>query len=72
MAAKVTARMVQEQASQLHGFALSDARCAELASDVERHIGAIAAAAPILDFNDEPARFTALLNRVPAGRRKRR
>jgi hypothetical protein len=57
----ISARLVQEWSSQLHGLEFSEARSAELAADVERHNAAIRAAAPQLDFNDEPARFAALL-----------
>lgn len=71
MGAKVTARMVREHAKQVHGLHFSDARCEELARDVKRHAAAIEAASPNLDFNDEPARFTALLRPTP-GRAKRR
>lgn len=63
--------MVREQAQQLHGLEFSAARCAELARDAERHMVAIEAASPNLDFNDEPERFTALLRPAPA-RGKRR
>lgn len=69
---KVTAQMVREHARQLHGLDFSDARCEELASDVERHTAAIAAASPNLDFNDEPGRFMALLESAPASGRQRR
>lgn len=71
MGTKVTARMVREQASQLHGLDFSAARCAELARDAERHTAAIAAASARLDFNDEPARFTALLRPAPTGGKQR-
>ncbi len=72
MSAKVTAQMVREHAIQLHGLDFGDARCKELARDVERHVTAIASVAPALDFNDEPGRFAALLGTAPVGRGKRR
>ena len=72
MVTKVTAQMVREHARQLQGLDFSAERCAELARDVERHAAAIAAASPNLDFNDEPARFTALLRAAPVGRGRRR
>ncbi|MCW5605486.1 MAG: hypothetical protein KIT18_13165 [Burkholderiales bacterium] len=58
---KAAARMVRAQAALLHGLDFDEARCVELAHDVERHVTAIATASPSLDFNDEPARFAALL-----------
>ena len=72
MSTKVTAQMVREHASQLHGLEFSEARCAELARDIERHAAAIAAAAPMLDFNDEPAKFTARLMAGAPQRSKQR
>lgn len=72
MSAKVSAQMVREHAIQLCGLNFGDARCEELAHDVERHVTAIASIAPILDFNDEPGRFAALLGKAPVVRRKRR
>ena len=72
MVTKVTAKMVREQAHQLHGLEFSAARCTELARDVERHTTAIAAASSALDFNATPARFLALLTPAPAGGKRRR
>ncbi len=69
-AAGLAARTVGEQAWRLHGLRFSAARCAELAIEAGRHAAAIAAAAPRLDFNDEPARFTALLRSAPDGTRR--
>lgn len=58
---KVTGTLIRGQAAALHGLDIPEARCAELAADVERHNAAIRNAAQQLDFNDEPARFSALL-----------
>lgn len=72
MSTKVTAQMVREHALQLHDLEFSDARCEELARDVERHLVAIAAAAPQIDFNDEPAKFAAQLAAGAPDRSRRR
>lgn len=64
-----TARMLRAQA-ELHGLSLTESRSKELAADLERHVAAIATAAAHLDFNDEPARFIALLQPVGARRGK--
>jgi hypothetical protein len=72
MSTKVTAQMVHEYAMQLHGLDFSDTRCEELARDAERHLAAIAAAVPQIDFNDEPAKFAAQLAASAPARSKRR
>ena len=59
---KITPELIRLQAEQLHGLAYGPARCAELARDVERNNTATLNAAGMLDFNDEPARFIALLS----------
>ncbi len=61
MSNKITAGLIRGQAVALHGLDTAETRCAELAGDVERHNTAIRDAAQQLDFNDEPARFYALL-----------
>ena len=71
-AAKPTGRMVGEQARQLQGLRFSAARCEELAIDAGRHVAAITATSLRLDFNDEPAHFTALLRSEPCCRWTRR
>lgn len=58
---KITGTLIHGQAAALHGLDIPETRCAELAADVERHNAAIRNAAQQLDFNDEPARFSALL-----------
>ena len=68
----ITAELIGELAAQLHGLELTPARCAELAGDVERHITALRNAAQQLDFNDEPARFAALLAAYAERGEKRR
>ncbi len=71
MSNKITAALIGEQAAQLHGLELTATRCIELAGDVERHNTAIRNAAQQLDFNDEPARFNALLVAHAEQRKKR-
>lgn len=61
MDGKITDTLIRGQAAALHGLDIPEARCAELAADVERHNAAIRHAAQQLDFNDEPARFNTLL-----------
>lgn len=58
---KITGALICGQAAALHRLDIPETRCAELAADVERHNAAIRHAAQQLDFNDEPARFSALL-----------
>ncbi len=71
-AAKPTGRMVGEQASQLQGLHFRATRCEELAIDAGRHLAAVIAAAPMLDFHDEPSHFIALLRSEPCRRGGRR
>ena len=71
-AAKPTGRMVGEQARQLQGLRFSAARCEELAIDAGRHVAALTATSPKLEFNAEPAQFTLLLRAEPGGRGTRR
>ncbi len=61
---KVTGELVQLSALQLRRMNISEARAKELARDVERLNNAALAAAEEGDFNDEPARFTAMLVRL--------
>ncbi len=61
---KVTGELVQLSALQLRRMTISEARAKELARDVERLNNAALAAAEESDFNDEPARFTAMLVRL--------
>ena len=62
---------IREQALQLRGADLTQRRSEELAADMERIVSAVSAVRENLDFNDEPARFAALLDasaRVPSKR----
>ncbi len=61
---KVTGELIQLTALQLRRMKLSAARAKELARDVERLNNAALAIAEEGDFNDEPARFTAMLVRL--------
>jgi hypothetical protein len=59
---KVTAELIRGQGAQLRRLAIEESRARELAADVERMNNAVIDAADErLDFNDEPARFAALL-----------
>ena len=64
MEKKVTGELVRLSALQLRRMNISEARAKELARDVERLNNAALAAAEEGDFNDEPARFTAMLARL--------
>jgi hypothetical protein len=68
---KITPELIRLQAGQLHGLAYGSARCAELARDVEHNNTAVSNAAGKLDFNDEPARFIALLSTHAQPRKQR-
>lgn len=69
---KVTAELIQQHGAALAAVNVDSARAAELASEVERLNNAVMKAAARADFNDEPARFAALLDaaREPGGRRR--
>ena len=54
--------LIQQQGRQLHGFALSDARSAELATEVARIQERMASAMPDFWFFDEPVQFLAVLD----------
>lgn len=59
---KITAELIRSQGAQLRRLAIEESRARELAADVERMNNAVIDAADErLDFNDEPARFAALL-----------
>lgn len=57
----VTGELIRLSALQLRRMNLSQARAKDLARDVERLNNAALAAAEEGDFNDEPARFSAML-----------
>ena len=61
MSAKVTAELIQEHGRALRQIEIDTRRAAELADEVERLNSAVMNAAVRLDFNDDPARFAALL-----------
>lgn len=63
---KVTGELIRLSALQLRRMNLSEARAKELARDVERLNNVALAAAEAGDFNDEPARFSAMLLRLRA------
>ena len=62
---KVTGDLVRAQAEELRGVDIGEKRAEEIAADMRRINAAVASARERLDFNDEPARFEALL-RMPA------
>jgi hypothetical protein len=53
---------VRAQAASLLGTDLGERRAEEIARDVGKIVEALDAARGLLDFNDEPARFVALLD----------
>jgi hypothetical protein len=61
MSEKVTARLIGDHARQIARLDIAEPRAGELAAEVERLNSAVLDSAAQLDFNDEPARFTALL-----------
>lgn len=69
---KVTPELIQAQALELRGAKLEERRAHEIAADVERLNEAALAARELLDFNDEPARFAALLRASAAPDIKRK
>ena len=70
--AKVTGELVRAQAAELREVELDIQRAQELAEEVAKINAAAAAARERLDFNDEPARFLALLSAPPASPRSPR
>jgi hypothetical protein len=69
---KITAELIAQHATAVAGVNIDGVRAAELAIEVERLNNAVMKAASRVDFNDEPARFVALLAaaRQEPGRRK--
>lgn len=58
----VTQALILQQAEQLLGIKLTPRRAAELAVEIERlNSAVIDSAGRLLDFNNEPARFAAVL-----------
>lgn len=66
MDTKVTGELIRLSARQLRRMDLDEARAEELARDVERLNSIALAAAEDSDFNDEPARFSAMLLQLKA------
>jgi hypothetical protein len=56
-----TARLIQEHGRQLARLDIAAARAGELAAEVARLNDSVLDAAARADFNDEPARFAAVL-----------
>ncbi|HYC43968.1 MAG TPA: hypothetical protein VED01_00660 [Burkholderiales bacterium] len=68
-----TAKTVRAQSSELRGIDIGEGRAAQIAEDIGRILEAADAARGLLDFNDEPSRFTAVLaSSSPTGRARRR
>jgi hypothetical protein len=62
MSGKITPELIREHGIQLRRIALDEKRAAEVAEEVARlNETVIDAADRLLDFNDEPGRFAALL-----------
>ena len=74
MGNKIDADLIRRHGAALRGIDLTEKRAAEIAIEVERHNSAIRAAAQVLDFNDEPARFLSTLSELkqPAARPARK
>lgn len=58
---KPTGELIRDHGRQLARLEISEQRAGELAGELERLNNAVLEAATRLDFNDEPARFVALL-----------
>ena len=58
---ELTGELIRRQAASLRGVDIGERRAEELAVDIARVIDAVGGARERLDFNDEPARFDALL-----------
>ena len=67
-----TSELVRAQAKELRGVDIGEARAEQIASDIGRIEGAASAARELLDFNDEPTRFTVLLSAARAAPARRR
>jgi len=64
--------VVRAQARALRGVDIGKTRSVEIAGDVKKMTDAANAARELLDFNDEPSRFTAILTAPPARSGKRK
>ena len=69
---KVKPELMREQAAALGIAAVDERRAQTLAADIERLYEALLAVRDRLDFNDEPARFSAVLaaGAAPPAKRK--
>jgi hypothetical protein len=69
---KVKPELIREQATALGIAAVDERRAQTLAADIERLYEALLAARDRLDFNDEPARYFAVLagGTAPPAKRK--
>lgn len=67
----VTGELVRAQAAELRGAEIGEQRAQEIAADIEKINGAVREVRELLDFNDEPARFLALLCVPPAAVRRK-
>ena len=68
--ARILADLIVLEASQLRDIKLGETRATELADDVQRVCDAATEDAQGSDFNDEPAKFKAVLSRL-GGRKSR-
>lgn len=67
---EAAADLIRAQALELRGVTLDHQRVQQLASEVAKLTEALGAMRSRLDFNDEPARFSALLRAcAPSGQR---
>lgn len=69
---KIAPELIRAQALELRGATLEERRAQEIAADVGRLNEAALAARSRLDFNDEPARFAALLHAAAQPPEKRK
>ena len=58
---KLTSQLIRDHGRQIARLDIAEQRAGELATEVDRLNSAVLAGATRLDFNDEPARFSALL-----------
>ena len=67
---KVTPELIRAQATALRIATPDEQRAEALAADMSRLYEAVLTARERLDFNEEPARFAALLATVPPRKRR--
>lgn len=67
---RVTPELIRAQAAEMRGAELDEQRSQQLAADVGKLIEAVLAVRAKLDFNDEPAHFSARLSAVSPRKRK--